>query len=164
MIWNFFFLKTETWLQCRSAPQETTERASYLSTQDEQRDEEYREGHGAHGLQVFPNAWSIEENKPTGRQTDGQTDQHNNTTCIQNLESQYWQTLESPVISRFRSSQMHISNISQNPNLHKNSKRLKSTYWGHSKGKHVRINTDLYSALSSNRYCRRDLKNTNPFY
>lgn len=56
-----------------------TERVSYLSTQNEQCDEEYREGHGAHGLQVFPNAWSIEKNKPTGRQTDGQTD-HNTTT------------------------------------------------------------------------------------
>lgn len=40
---------------------------SYLSTQNKQCDEEYKERHWAHGLQVFPNAWSIRE------QTDRQT-------------------------------------------------------------------------------------------
>lgn len=50
------------------------ERTSYLSTQNEQRDEEYREGHRAHGLQVFPNAWSIENrNQQAYRQMDKHT-------------------------------------------------------------------------------------------
>lgn len=46
---------------------------SYLSTQNKQCDEEYRERHRAHSLQVFPNAWSIK------KQTDKQiTTQRNN--------------------------------------------------------------------------------------
>lgn len=40
---------------------EVGKQTSYLSTQDKQGDEEYGERHGAHGLQVFPNAWPIKK-------------------------------------------------------------------------------------------------------
>ena len=69
------------------------ERTSYLSTQNEQRDEEYREGHGAHGLQVFPNAWSIEN---TNQQADGQMDRH--ITTAHDMHTR----LRIPVVTNFR--------------------------------------------------------------